>query len=171
MAAESATEFSICQTFASSDAGGGARFKIDRTGNWTESYPASDFNVASGSKLKIHFNSQTKAITTSPVASCSGAGFDKVFTALNARGTFNGWASAPMTLIANNQWQLDVHLNGQSQQRLKFDVLGDWSTNYGDTNSDGVLEKSGADIYIAGVGDHRLTVNDQTLAYSVQALG
>ncbi|MDN3638597.1 alpha-amylase family glycosyl hydrolase [Simiduia curdlanivorans] len=171
MVAESATQYSTCQVFAAGDGGGGARFKIDRTGNWAESYPATDFNVTSGSTLKILFNSQTKVISVSPVESCGQTGFDKVFSQLNARGTFNGWASTSMTLSADHQWQLDVHLDGQSQQRVKFDVLGDWSTNYGDTNSDGVLEKSGADIYVTGTGDHRLTVNDQTLAYTVQPLG
>jgi hypothetical protein len=35
-------------------------------------------------------------------------------------------------------------MDGKASQRLKFDQAGDWAVNFGDSNGDGVLEKSGA---------------------------
>jgi len=63
-----------------------------------------------------------------------------------------------MTLVGDHQWQASVTFTGSGDgnggQRFKFDVKGDWTQNYGDTNKDGVAE---------------LRFNDQTLAYSLSA--
>ena len=37
--------FDTCQFFQSGDASGGPRFKIDRYGNWQQSYPTADYAV------------------------------------------------------------------------------------------------------------------------------
>ena len=76
-----------------------------------------------------------------------------------------------MTLVGNNTWQTSVTFTGAGDssgaQRFKFDTVGDWSTNYGDTNKDGVLDKTGSDIYSTAVATCVVTVNDSTLAYKV----
>lgn len=90
---------------------------------------------------------------------------------LNVRGTFNGWGNLPMTLVADNTWQATFTLNGQANQRFKVDVYGDWSLNYGDNGADGVLDQTGADIYTTASGEFRLTVNDQTMRYTLEQVG
>ncbi|MBL4910431.1 MAG: chitobiase/beta-hexosaminidase C-terminal domain-containing protein [Alteromonadaceae bacterium] len=140
-------------------------------GDWSENYPTGDYAVTSNKYYKINFNVLTHAIMTTEVTSCTQpTGFVKTFSQLYARGTFNGWASTSMNLVADHTWQVDVSLDGQANQRLKFDVNGDWSQDYGDTNTDNILEQSGADIYVSGAGNYRLAVNDQTLVYSVSVL-
>ena len=163
------TTFETCQTFTSSDANGGTRFKIDRLGTWSEAYPvSSDYLVNPNTTYKIKFDSNSKVITTEAVASCNA--FNKIFPSLNVRGTFNNWASTPLVLTANNTWQVTVKLDGQANQRFKFDVTGDWSQNYGDNNNDKYLDQSGADIIQTGSGDYKITVNDSTKLFKIEAV-
>lgn len=99
----------------------------------------------------------------------------QVYTAsypqLYFRGTPNNWASVPMTLVANNTWQVDTKFTASTSDRFKFDVYGDWKVNFGDTNKDGVAEQGGSDIYpTLGAGDYRITFNDLTRKYTVLRL-
>lgn len=89
---------------------------------------------------------------------------------LHFRGTANGWTAKAMTLIGNNTWATEVDFDGQSNQRFKFDVHGDWSYNFGDNNKDGKLDQTGADIYFATAGRYQVVVNDQTMSYSLKRL-
>ncbi len=166
----SATQYETCQSFTTGDSGGGPRFKIDRAGNWQESYPASDYSVNANTSYNIAFNSSTKTITTTAVSSCTN-GFNKVFSQLNFRGTPNNWASTAMTLTANNTWETTVNFLGGSTQRFKFDLLGDWSQNYGDNNNDHYLDLSGGDIYFTNAGSYKVSVNDSTKKYTLTLLG
>ena len=54
-----------------------------------------------------------------------------------------------------------------TNDRFKFDVYGDWQTNFGDTNNDGVANLSGADIAITSAGNYTITFNDASLAYTL----
>jgi hypothetical protein len=92
------------------------------------------------------------------------------FAQMHFRGTANGWVATPMTLVSDNTWQVTVNFDGQAEQRFKFDVTGDWSENYGDDGSDGTLEQTGADIYTTVTGDYVITVNDQSMSYTVVGL-
>ena len=78
-----------------------------------------------------------------------------------------------MTLVANHTWQAEVTFTGNGDsngsQRFKFDVKGDWSQNYGDTNADGVVEQTGADIRTAVTGTYLVTLNDSTWHYTVSS--
>lgn len=169
LTAVSTTEFSTCQVFGAASTN--PRFKIDRTGNWSESYPTSDYVVAASQSYKITFNSTSKAIAVQSVSSCDSIGFSKNFTALNFRGTANNWSTTAMTLVANNLWSVDVVFDGQANQRFKFDTSNNWAMNYGDTNNDGILNASGSDIYSSVIGNYRVQVNDVTLAYTLTPLG
>ncbi len=169
MTAVSSTLYQTCQTFSVGDAGGGTRFKIDRYGNWQESYPTADHAVTQGKTYRISFYSDTHIISVAEVTSCSG--FSSVFPSLYFRGTANAWGSTAMQLVANNTWETTVTFDGQSNQRYKVDVKGDWSQNYGDNNSDGTLDLSGSDIYTNVVGSYKLSVNDATKRYTLTAIG
>lgn len=171
MTADGGNQYSTCQSFGNGDGSGGPRFKIDRYGDWSESYPVSDYVASANTAYNIQFDSSTKQITTTVVSSCSGGAFSQNFSQLYLRGTPNGWGTTAMQLVANNTWQSTVNFDGQVNQRYKFDVNGDWSQNYGDNNTDGVLEQSGSDIYTSVTGDYLVTVNDQTLAYSIAPAG
>jgi pullulanase len=162
--------YSICQQFNSGDANGSPRFKIDRFGNWQESYPSIDKPAPTNSLVNITFTEQDQSIQMETVTTCDTGGFTKVFNSLNFRGTPTGWQNNAMTLISNNTWQTDITFDGQVNQRFKFDVAGDWSENYGDTNTDGVLDLVGSDIATSITGDYRVTVNDITKTYSVEPI-
>ncbi|MNZ66809.1 Microbial collagenase precursor [compost metagenome] len=97
----------------------------------------------------------------------SNGSYASVLATLNFRGTPNGWGALAMTLIADHQWEAQVSFDGQTNQRFKFDVKGDWSQNYGDTNKDGVAEQAGADIATTVTGLYRVRFNDQSLQYSL----
>ena len=56
-----AGEFTLTVAFAREDAS--ARFKIDRTGDWTESYPMQDVLVSDCFEYEILFNEDTKVVT------------------------------------------------------------------------------------------------------------
>lgn len=170
MAQVATNTYETCQHFTSGDASGGPRFKIDRLGNWAESYPATDYQVLANTSYKITIDTLSKTVSAQTVTNCNQTGFSKVFPSLYFRGTANNWAATAMSLVANNTWQITVSLDGQANQRFKFDVLGNWSQNYGDNNADKVLDLSGADIYQSGSGDYKITVIDQSKLFSVEAL-
>lgn len=161
------THYQTCQSFLQGDATGGPRFKIDRYGDWQESYPAGDYTVAGDQSYRIDFYTDSQTIITTPVTSCDSQSLAQNFAALHFRGTPNQWAAEAMTLVDNNTWSLLVHFDGQTSQRFKFDLTGDWSQNYGDNQNDGVLDASGDDIYTQINGEYLVTVNDQTLNYTL----
>ncbi|HEY0891973.1 MAG TPA: alpha-amylase family glycosyl hydrolase, partial [Cellvibrio sp.] len=165
LTAVSTTEFSTCQSFGTASTN--PRFKIDRTGNWSESYPANDYTVTANQSYKITFNSSSKNVALQSVSSCDSVGFTKNFSALNFRGTANGWSTTPMNLVANNIWSTQIVLDGQASQRFKFDTTTNWAVNYGDSNNDGILNQNGSDIFTNLVGTYSVQVNDVTLAYTL----
>ncbi len=168
----SAQQYQTCQTFATGDGGGGPRFKVDRYGDWSENYPGADVSVSANQSYLITFDSNTLSVTTEAVASCGEeTGFASTFNSLYFRGTANGWAATAMTLVADHLWQATVQLDGQTDQRFKLDRYADWSQNYGDTESDGILDFGGGDIFTDAVGSYLLEVNDQTLEYTLTPLG
>ncbi len=161
------------------DNNGGQRFKLDVKGDWTQNYgdngsdgvldpTGADIAVSGSGTYRIVVNDQTLNYT---VTKLSG-GLEKNFTSLYVRGSFNGWACTEMTLVDDYTWQADITFTGEGDangaQRFKVDQYCDWTSNWGDTNSDGVLEQTGGDIAVSGVGVLTLTVNDQTLSYSLQ---
>jgi pullulanase len=159
--------YTACQAFANGDGGGGPRFKIDRFGDWSENYPASDYNVSSNTSYIIEFDAVSHSITTSTVSDCNATGYTSQFGQLYFRGTANNWSTLSMTLVDDYTWQATVNFDGQSNQRFKIDVFGDWSQNYGDNDANGTLEQFGSDIYTSVTGDYIVTVDDQALTYSL----
>jgi hypothetical protein len=149
------------------------RFKFDIHGNWalnfgdtnrdgTAEQSGSDILITQGSgTYRIRFNDQTKQYTVTKMG-----GYSKVYNQLYLRGTFNQWSSLPMQLVSNNTWQSSVVTFGATAtERFKFDVQGDWSLNFGDSNRDGFAEQSGADIPVNAGTRVVIQFNDSTRRY------
>ncbi|MCX9157983.1 alpha-amylase family glycosyl hydrolase [Niveibacterium sp. 24ML] len=137
MTAMGGTRYQTCQYFAGGDAGGGARFKIDRYGDWTQAFPATDYTVASPKSYVIDFYSDTKAISATPVSSC-GTLPPSESTTLGAewsasKTVFSIWSpdktdvklvldgvTYPMSRVADFNGYTDVYQKSvASDQRLK----------------------------------------------------
>lgn len=114
------------------------------------------FSVGAKGASAIHADAMVGPIT----------GNECVYDTMNLRGTFNSWGSQAMT-CANGTWTGSANFTGGSNDRFKFDVYGDWQTNFGDTNNDGVANLSGADIAITSAGNYTITLNDASLAYTL----
>lgn len=95
--------------------------------------------------------------------------YTSVKPSMFVRGSVNGWGTQEMSLVANNTWEAMVSFNGS--ELIKFDVLGDWSDNYGDNNADNIADTFGNNIAFTGIGDYRVQFNDSTLAYSITPAG
>lgn len=172
MTQTASNEFRSCHTFANGDGGGGPRFKIDRHGDWGESYPAADHSVAGNQSYEIIFYSDTHNITATAVTSCdANDGFAALFPSLFFRGTPNAWTASAMQLVADHTWELAIDFDGQPDQRYKLDLYGDWSQNYGDNNSDGLLDAGGGDIQTSVSGSYLLRVNDSDFTYQLVDTG
>ncbi|MDO2949430.1 alpha amylase C-terminal domain-containing protein [Aeromonas simiae] len=156
------------------------RFKFDVKGDWTQNYgdtnkdgvaeqTGADIYTTVTGQYRVRFNDQTLQYSLTPVT----VSYAKNLASLNIRGTTNSWGTTPMTLVGDHLWQATVNFTGAGDanggQRFKFDVLGDWTKNYGDTNKDGVAELTGADITTSVVGTYVVRFNDQTLAYTLSA--
>ncbi|MFQ2461271.1 alpha amylase C-terminal domain-containing protein [Aeromonas caviae] len=156
------------------------RFKFDVKGDWTQNYgdtnkdgvaelTGSDILTPVIGQYRVRFNDQTLQYSLTPVS----VTYAKNVASLNIRGTTNNWGTTPMSLVGDHLWQASVTFTGSGDrngsQRFKFDVKGDWTQNYGDTNKDGVAELAGADITTAVVGAYVVRFNDQTLAYSLSS--
>ena len=88
------------------------------------------------------------------------------YAQMNIRGTANNWVATPMTLVSNYVWEGTLVFGSSATERFKFDVAGDWVTNFGDNNADNVAEQSGADIAIRkGSGSYTIRFNDLTKQY------
>jgi glycosidase len=119
MTASSPTVFTACQTFSGV---ADPRFKIDRFGDWAESYPAQDVRVANGS-YQIAFDAVSKQITAQSVGSCSGT------DTWQFRGTPNNWGTTAMTPVAGTSRHSIVVAFAREDPapRFRIDHRGDWT--------------------------------------------
>ncbi|MFC6633214.1 alpha-amylase family glycosyl hydrolase [Microbulbifer taiwanensis] len=67
MSSSDGINFCTEQSFASGDAGGGPRFKIDHHGDWVESYPTADYSVNANTDYEICFDADSHDITATAV--------------------------------------------------------------------------------------------------------
>ena len=125
----SSSEFETCQTFAEGDSDGGPRFKIDRYGDWVESYPSSDYSVTANQSYQITFNSSTSSISVTQVSSCDDDGSSSSDDTWYFRGTPNDWASTAMSTSDNVNYCTEQSF-GSDDPRFKVDHYGDWTEAY-----------------------------------------
>ncbi|WP_445365198.1 alpha amylase C-terminal domain-containing protein [Microbulbifer sp. ANSA001] len=160
------------------DGSSNQRFKFDVSTNWDENYGdnnadgfleqgSNDIYTNVAGTYLVEVNDKTLSYSLTCV-DCGGHASN--FSSLYFRGTPNNWGAEAMQLVADNLWEISVNFDGQSQQRFKFDVNGDWSENYGDNNTDKILERDGSDIYISVTGIYTVRINDQTMTYNVDGL-
>ncbi len=76
-----------------------------------------------------------------------------------ARGTFNGWGTQQMFCVDQGKWAAILMFIGGSEQ-YKLDATGDWSTNWGDDNGDGIADPNGANINAPGSGRYLVTFDE-----------
>jgi glucoamylase len=95
--------------------------------------------------------------------------FDHTYPQVFLRGTNNNWGTTRMDLVADHTWRIDqVSFGNGPNERFKFDVIGDWSNNYGDNNRDGIGDSFGADLMVTdGPGNYTISFNDETKAYTI----
>jgi len=120
----STNTFESCQTFSGNPS---PRFKIDRFGDWKESYPVGDQTLADGS-YRIVFNATTHQITFTADQNCGGT---QPIDSWYFRGTPNDWGKTAMNRVGTT----DVYETCQTfadkpNPRFKIDHLGDWKENY-----------------------------------------
>ena len=94
------------------------------------------------------------------------------FPQVYLRGTHTNLAfaaSVKMTPLPNNNWSAAAAFGSTMNERFKFDILGDWTQNYGDNApADGIADLAGADIPITqGAGNYTIAFNGDTKAYTV----
>lgn len=95
--------------------------------------------------------------------------FQSSYPQVFLRGTFNKWDVSPMTLVSDNLWELKVEFEGTATDRFKFDIYGNWKTNFGDFTNDGQADSDGTDIAItSGAGVYLVRFNDLSLNYSLE---
>ncbi len=172
------------------DDSGDQRFKFDLYADWASNYgdndadgyldlTGADISTDVVGEYLVTVNDSDLSYSLTAVStddtdddSTDTTVYAQSFSSLYARGTFNDWGCTALSLTADNTWTLDIAFDGSSDssgsQRYKVDLYCDWSTNYGDNNSDGYLDQTGADIYTSVTGTYTLTVNDSTLAYSLE---
>jgi len=88
------------------------------------------------------------------------------------RGTPNNWETSDMELVDDYTWIIEMDFNKKDE--FKFDITGDWQTNFGDKNNDGkaeLIDPNGVsthNIVVYGkVGKHIVVFNDFTHRYKV----
>jgi glycosidase len=135
MTTVTANQVYTCQTFAGGDSSGGPRFKIDKTGNWSQSFPVADYVVQANQSYYIRFFIDTKTISIEAVSGCSSASSAKVASSKPAdswffRGTPNNWGATPMTLEAGLFCTQQTFLSATTNPRFKIDHSGNWVESY-----------------------------------------
>ncbi len=117
--------FTTCQTFAGVP---DPRFKIDRFGDWRESYPPEDRRIGDGAH-RITFDAATRAVST--VSAGDGCGSEPA-DGWYFRGTPNGWQTTAMTAVPGTAlFRLTVAFAGEDPApRFKVDHFGNWQENY-----------------------------------------
>jgi hypothetical protein len=154
-------------------------FKFVQTGDfstgpsWGDNHPAdgiadlggdeNDIVVSSPGTYTVRFEETTLSYTlTRKPSSCTQP-------SLFLRGTFNGWGKQDMFCVGPSQWAAIAMFIGGSET-YKFDALGDWTTNWGDDQPDGVGDPNGANIQAPGSGRFLVTFDEGTLRYARRAV-
>lgn len=142
-------------------------FKFDVHGDWLENYGDSDQDgLLEPEGLDITINTPG---TYSVVVNASNMSYNVYpstpYADVFFRGTPNNFGLSPMTQIASNVWQIDVAFTGEENDRFKFDMVGDWTENYGDEDTNGYIDLAGEDIFVHMPGNYTITLIGDTGQY------
>jgi glucose/arabinose dehydrogenase len=112
---------------------------------------------------RVLISAPTNATYTAKFKACTPTHYT-----MHVRGTFNNWNNQVMTLDAKNcRWTTTLQFSGNGPHKLKFDAAGDWVTNYGDNNQDGIANTYESDIIVSQLGTYTVTFNDVTKQYTL----
>jgi len=104
--------------------------------------------------------------STGVVSVSQAINYAKTYNQVYFRGTANGWVTSGMSLVSNYVWEIQATFGSAANERFKFDIHGDWTLNFGESNNDGIADQSAADIAITqGAGLYTIRFNDQTKRY------
>jgi len=109
------------QTFG--DASTNPRFKVDHYGDWTESYPTSDYTVTANSTYNICFNASTHAITLNNASTSSVMSSSQSSSAQNSSASSSTSNLVTVHVACNNGTTYSgqsVYISGSASQ------LGNW---------------------------------------------
>lgn len=137
MTVVNSNQMTTCQTFGAASTN--PRFKIDRLGTWSESYPSGDYVVSANTTYRINFTISTKAITVQPVTSCTAASSSSVASSAAVdkwyfRGTSNNWAATLMTLQSGLHCIQQTFGAASTSPRFKIDHFANWAESYPSTD-------------------------------------
>ncbi len=119
----SGNQYQTCQSFGDNT----PRFKIDRYGDWNETYPTADYTVAANKSYDIRFFSDSKTITATEVSSCGEV--EPPEDNWYFRGTANGWQATAMN-SSDNITFCTTQTFANDEPRFKIDHYGDWIEAY-----------------------------------------
>lgn len=89
------------------------------------------------------------------------------FPSLYIRGTNNNWGPTPM-FKSGTTWSLPkVPFGNTRTERFKFDVLGDWSQNYGGVGLSGPAIPNGSDIEVEAQKTYNISFDEANKTYAV----
>lgn len=160
----SATSSQTGTSMASPHAAGVAALYLERHRQATPAQ-VSQALVDSASKDKlVNIGSNSPNLLLFAQANGLAANFDQ----LMFRGDANNWAATPMTLVADNTWEIEISQSQSAAMNFKFDLAGDWYQNYGDNEDDGQAELYGNNISLPCGGSYRIRFNDASLRYSIE---
>jgi hypothetical protein len=92
--------------------------------------------------------------------------FNSSYPHIYFRGTTNSWGIDEMRLI--DDYTREITITTDSSFQFKFDVYGDWSQNFGDTNGDRYFEEGGSDISVTeGAGTYTITLYEIMGRYKI----
>lgn len=155
---------------------GAQRLRIKNEGGawsaWTAYQPTTNWNVAPGDgtkKVTAQYWADNSAAYYVTGTKSVGTVLQKTYPQVYFRGTPNGWATDRLfTLVGNYTWRITVTTLASTTERFKFDIYGNWATNFGDNApANGVADPSGADIKLPANATVTITWNDQTKAYTI----
>lgn len=134
--------------------------------------PSYTFATAGSYTVSLTVTDNRGGQNTSSITVPVSSSFNKVYPQVYWRGTSNGWGASLMDLTANNTWSKTIVVPSTGAHTFKFDVYGDWSLNFGDTNADGLAEQNGSNIaFPAGGGTFVVSFNDSSKRYTVTRQG
>ncbi|WP_269542542.1 alpha-amylase family glycosyl hydrolase [Cerasicoccus fimbriatus] len=130
-----------------------ARFLIDHYGDFSERYPAQDYQVTDNKTYRITFNQATKDIAVEEVWPADQWYF---------RGTSNGWNTSAMTRLSANTYEYIATFNGEeTPARFLIDHHGDFSERY----------PAQTDYAVTDDRIYRITFNSDTKQITTEELG
>jgi hypothetical protein len=116
--------FETCQTFTGKP---DPRFKIDRFGDWKESFPAQDYKVSDGS-YRILFDPDSRKIAATPAVDCGPLPPPEAWY---FRGTPNGWGVTAMEKSGTGRRFTSCQtFSGVPNPRFKICRYQDWRECY-----------------------------------------